>query len=91
MNISSINPVAAAAHVEPAPPQPLTNDQRALVHAVKAVNTTELFGQDRELAFSFDRNSRRTVVRIVNSKTGEVLQQIPAEYVLRMAEELKRS
>jgi flagellar protein FlaG len=90
MNISAVSNVAAAVAVEPAPQQ-ITSDQRALVHAVKAVNATELFGQDHELAFSFDRNLRRTVVRIVDSKTGEVVQQIPAEYVLRLAEELKRS
>jgi flagellar protein FlaG len=91
MNVSSIGPLAPVAHVEPAPPQPLTSDQRAVVQAVKAVNATELFGQDRELAFSIDRNSRRTVVRIVDSKTGEVVRQIPAEDVLQMAEELKGS
>jgi uncharacterized FlaG/YvyC family protein len=61
------------------------------VQAVKAVNATEFLGQDHELAFSFDRNSRRTVVRIVDRKTGEVVQQIPAEYVLRVAQELKGS
>jgi uncharacterized FlaG/YvyC family protein len=42
-----------------------------------------LFGHDNELTFVLDRASRRAVVRIVNRDTHEVIQQIPAEYVLR--------
>jgi len=57
---------------------------------VKAVNAVELFGQNNELTFIMDRATRRAVVRIVDRKSGEVVEQIPAEYVLRMAEELKR-
>jgi uncharacterized FlaG/YvyC family protein len=66
-------------------------EQRKLIHAVKAVNATDLFGQDNELTFVLDRNTRRAVVRIVNRETREVVEQIPSEYVLRMAEELKRT
>jgi uncharacterized FlaG/YvyC family protein len=29
------------------------------------------------------------VVQVFNSKTGEVLSQVPAEYVLRLAEDVK--
>jgi uncharacterized FlaG/YvyC family protein len=38
-----------------------------------------------------DRASRRAIVRIVDKQTHEVINQIPAEYVLRLAEELTRS
>jgi flagellar protein FlaG len=93
MNISSINNLAAQAGVpaDPGVPRAVNQDQRTLIQAVKAVNATEMFGQDNELTFFLDRNSRRAVVRIVNKKTREVVQQIPPEYVLRMAEEIKRS
>jgi flagellar protein FlaG len=93
MNISSINNLAAQAGVpaETGVPRAANEDQRTLIRAVKAVNATEMFGQDNELTFFLDRNSRRAVVRIVNKKTREVVQQIPPEYVLRMAEEIKRS
>jgi len=37
-----------------------------------------------------DRTVRLVVVRLVNKSTGSVVQQIPAEYPLRMAEELNR-
>jgi uncharacterized FlaG/YvyC family protein len=87
MNISSIGSVAVAT---PTPPHPLSDEQKALVSAVHAINAAELFGEDNELAFAFSRNSRSPVVRLVDRKTREVVEQFPAEYVLRMAEELKR-
>ncbi|HEY4361719.1 MAG TPA: flagellar protein FlaG [Bryobacteraceae bacterium] len=92
MNVSSIANLVApvGAPTEPAPAHHLTEDQRTLIHAVKAVNASEMLGQDNELTFVFERGSHRTVARIVNKQTREVVKQIPAEYVLRMAEEMKR-
>ena len=66
---------------------PASTDQRALIQAVKAINAPGLFGEDNELSFIMDRNSHRVIVRIVNRDTREVVRQIPAEYVLRLAEE----
>ena len=89
MDISSITQVAAASGAPsqtPAPP-PASADQRVLIQAVKAINAAGLFGQDNELSFLVDRNSRRVVIRIVNRETREVVRQIPADYVLRLAEE----
>ena len=61
MNVSSINNVAAAAGapVEPAPAHHLTDDQRTLIHAVKAVNASGMLGQENELTFILERGSRR--------------------------------
>ena len=90
MSISSasgIQPVSAPA--EPAAPAPVSQEQRSLIQAVKAVNAAEIFGEDREITFVMDRQAKRMVARIVNSKTGEVLDQIPPEYVLHLAEESK--
>ncbi|MSV35606.1 MAG: hypothetical protein EXQ47_08425 [Bryobacterales bacterium] len=88
MDISSIPQQSASPGVTPAvTPPPATPDQRALIQAVKAVNATALFGQDHELSFVLDRNTRQVVVRVVNSDTREVVRQIPAEYILRLAEE----
>ncbi len=58
---------------------------RQLIQAVHAVNASELFGQDSELTFTLDRETRRAVIRIVNRKTKEVIRQIPAESVLHAA------
>jgi uncharacterized FlaG/YvyC family protein len=93
MDVSAINPLAAnlGVQAEPFVPRPPNQDQRALIQAVHAVNAAEMFGQNNELTFIVDRAARRTVIRIVNRETHEVVDQIPAEYVLRLAEELKRS
>jgi uncharacterized FlaG/YvyC family protein len=64
-------------------------ENRELVQAVKAVNGTEMFGQDNQLTFQRDARTKRMIVRVVNTKTNEVISQIPAEYVLRLAEDLK--
>jgi uncharacterized FlaG/YvyC family protein len=92
MNVSSIDNLAVpvSAPTEVAPALYLTEDQRTLIHAVKAVNATGMFGQENELTFVIERGSRRAVARIVNKQTREVVQQIPDEYVLRMAEEMNR-
>jgi uncharacterized FlaG/YvyC family protein len=93
MDISSVNQVAAqtGAPAETALAHPVTQEQRALIQAVKAVGASGVLGQDNELTFIVDRATRRAVVRIVNRNTGELVDQIPPESVLKMAEELNRS
>jgi flagellar protein FlaG len=90
MNISSITNNPAIAHApDPVSNPAISQDNRNLVQAVKAVNGAELFGQSNELSYILDRNTHRTVVRIVNKDTREVVAQIPSETVLRLAEEIK--
>ena len=60
-----------------------------LIRAVKAVNVAELFGQNSELTFVLDRETSRPLVRLIDRTTREVIRQIPPEYVLRMAAELR--
>jgi len=89
VNIDSLHslgqPLAAAA--APLPIEKLS-EHRDLIQAVKALNAAELFGQNQELTFAVDRETRRPVVRIVDRKTNEVTRQIPPELVLRMAQDL---
>lgn len=86
MNISSTTPVHAPAEVTS--PRTLTQDQRNLVQAIHAVNGAELLGQDNELSFVMDRSTKRMIVRIVNRTTGDVVDQIPEQYVLNLAAQL---
>ena len=93
MDLSSIgktNPSLTVPYENPVPRQ-AAEEQRTLIQAVRAVSAAALFGQDNELTFVMDRTTRRAVVRIVNRETREVVDQIPNQHVLRMAEELKRS
>jgi uncharacterized FlaG/YvyC family protein len=48
-----------------------------------------MFGQDEELAFQMDSATKHLVVQIINRNTKEVISQVPPEYVLRMAQNLK--
>ena len=68
-------------------PATLTPEQRDLIQAVKAIDSAELFGHNNELTFVFDRDSRRTLVRVVDRSTHEVILQVPAERVIEMAQE----
>jgi uncharacterized FlaG/YvyC family protein len=89
MNISSIdNSAHISAPTEPSPARPVTGDQRTLIQAVKAVNAAQSFGPENETTYKVDRSTQQLVVRVVNRKTNDVVMQIPAEYLLRMAEEL---
>jgi uncharacterized FlaG/YvyC family protein len=82
---------AAPAHA-PAPVEPLDHNSQArdIVQAVKALNGTEMFGPENELRFQKDPQTQRMVVRLVNRKTKEVVNQVPPEYVLRLAEQARR-
>ena len=75
----------------PVVPVDKTAETREVVQAVKALNSTEMFGEDNELMFQRDRQTNRMVVRMVNRKTNEVVSQIPAEYILRLAQDIKQN
>jgi uncharacterized FlaG/YvyC family protein len=87
-----IGPVRLNVHVAAASqaPTPLERlpEHREVIEAVKAVNKAELLGDQNELTFTFDRKTRKPIVRIVNRQTHEVVRTIPAEYVKRLAEDL---
>jgi len=91
MNISSVQtsvfvPDASASAETPQQKQ----ERQQLVQAVKAVNDSNAMGDRNELTFVLDRASHRTLVRVIDRQTKEVVMQIPPEYVLRLAEQLKQ-
>jgi uncharacterized FlaG/YvyC family protein len=91
MDITPVNgatnvPVSTAHQI---PPQQAA-ENRSIVQAVKALNGTEMFGQDNQLTFQRDPQSQRMVIQVINSETHEVVLQIPPEYVVRLAEDLKQ-
>jgi len=91
MDITAINRGATAIHApEPAMALDKVAEKREIVQAIKAVNGSEMFGPENELRFQKDPETNRFVVRVVNRKTREVLSQVPEEYVLRLAEDMKK-
>ena len=89
MDISMNQGTQAPSATAPAPVAPPAQAaaNREIIQAVKAVNGTEMFGHDNELVFQKDRQTHKMVIRVVNKETQEVISQIPAEYLLRLAED----
>ncbi len=80
---------AAAAPQAPqvARPDPLAEfkaTRKELEQALTEVNE-RMQRNGRSLAFSLDKTTDRTVIKVTNSTTGEVVRQIPDETVLRIA------
>ncbi|MGA3015534.1 MAG: flagellar protein FlaG [Bryobacteraceae bacterium] len=63
-------------------------ENREVVQAVKALNNTEMFGQENELVFQKNPQTQRMVIKVVNRATKDVVLQLPPEYVLDLAENL---
>ena len=66
----------------------------------QAVDTAELSEQvteindmirniQRDLAFNIDEDSGKTVIRVIDSESGELIRQIPSEKVLAIATQLR--
>jgi uncharacterized FlaG/YvyC family protein len=62
---------------------------RATSLAVQALNKTEYYGSDRQLSFGRDPQTQIPVIKIMNRHTGEVVDQIPPEEVVRIAASLE--
>ena len=83
-------PTASAPAVKPTP-APVQQPQPAQVQ--KAI---ESFRQQIEtkapnsLAFSVDSSNGKTIVRITDAKTGEMIRQIPSEELLAIARSLDK-
>jgi len=59
---------------------------RQLVTAVHEINKSELMGEGRQLTFTRDPETRKPVIQIVDQSTGEILDQIPPETILQLAQ-----
>jgi len=91
MDINSVNRSVPVGHqMAAAIPTDRSAEDRDVVQAVKALNSAGMFGEDTQLTFQRDRQSQRMIIRVIDQRTNEVVTQIPSEYVLRLAEDLKR-
>jgi flagellar protein FlaG len=91
MDVNSLNRIEQGSAAAAAPIQTENASQnRQVLQAVKALNQSEIFGEQNGLEFQKDPDTKRMVVKVVNRSTGEVISQIPPEYVLRLAEDFKQ-
>ncbi len=66
---------------------PVKNDKKASAELNAAVQQMNTYVQNiqRDLQFSVDEESGRNVVKVIDSKSKEVIRQIPSEEVLVLA------
>ena len=92
MEIGKVDQAFGIAAVLPAAP-PVSPEQRAeqqrMIQAVKTINQAEVFGDSSELTFTFDRTSKKMILKLVDRETQEGIRQLPPEYLLRLAEDLE--
>ncbi len=84
-------PVAASVPA-PAPQAQAPTQQPTAQQLQEAVKAMENAVQPKAsaLQFSVDKNSGSTVVKIVDSQTGNVIRQIPSEEVLQIAQSIEQ-
>lgn len=63
------------------------SDQEEIKQAVRELNDKAQL-VSRELQFSIDKESGSTVIKVVDSRTDEVIRQIPGEEALKVARRL---
>ncbi len=72
--------------VQPTPIQPSAQE---LNNAVSAINQT-MQQSNQSLEFSVDSNTQRTVVKMVDTSTGELIRQFPSESVLAISQGIEQ-
>jgi len=82
------NESAASGEVLPSRAAKTPQDTGQLESAVSQISE---FVQNfqRDLAFSVDKESGRTVIKVIDSRTKDVIRQIPSEVALRLAKNLQ--
>ena len=84
MEIHSLYGVSQTTPLDPASKSREDIDaQQAMIAAVRALNKSELLGSGRELKFTRDTQTQKMVIQIVDT-SGDVVDQIPPEQVLRI-------
>jgi uncharacterized FlaG/YvyC family protein len=78
-------PAAAPSHPAPAPNREVNRQTRV---AVNTLNQAETAGPGREFSFSIDPKSKLPIVKIVDSNTRELIEQIPAQAIVDLARQL---
>jgi uncharacterized FlaG/YvyC family protein len=90
MNVSDVsysNYLAGTATAT-APAQPQAAAQRQVAQAARVVNQSGALGRN-QIVFTIDPDTRQRVILIEDRETHDVVQQIPPEYVLELAQNLR--
>jgi uncharacterized FlaG/YvyC family protein len=63
---------------------------REVATAVQTLNQNGTAGPGREFSIAIDGKTRIPVVRIVDSVTNELIEQLPSQYILDLAQQIKQ-
>ena len=72
------------------PGEPAAIDMQALSSVVSAIKDY-VQNIQRDLEFTVDKELNRVIIRVYDSETREVIRQIPAEEMLKLARQLARA
>lgn len=88
-NAAAAAPVEAGANLSPN--NAVHSDEQKGKQLKEALGTMQDFVQNvkRELQFSVDQDLGRTVVKVVDSESGDLIRQIPEEIFLELARKVK--
>jgi flagellar protein FlaG len=76
---------------EKLPPEPTKAPTRQQVEQAVQQIQSYLNDSQRQLQFQVDAGSGRTIVRVVNTETQELIRQIPSEEMLTLARAIQSS
>ena len=83
-----VAPAAPKKEPEKTAPKPLSKEsEEQLKEAVKSLNEQS----NTSMSFSIDKTNNRTVIKVEDAKTGEVIRQIPNETVLRVSHNIEKA
>lgn len=89
MKIGEIGPIAAAQLSEALPTSAVdrqaATEKRVVLAAVKELDLPELNLPNRSLNIAYDRETKQSIVQIVDQDSGEVVKQIPGKDVVERA------
>jgi uncharacterized FlaG/YvyC family protein len=91
MRIDALYRVDLSAPTSSAANPPRTGATAAqIVTAIQTLNNSEFLGQDREMIYRRDRTTGQPVIQIVNRTSRDVIDQIPAEVLLKLQAEFEQ-
>ncbi len=86
--VSPIPPLQPAVTAGPTTDPETAAVNRVVAAAAKILNDSGAAGNSHEFSIAIDPATRQAVVRIIDRSTQEVVEQIPTEYLLRIARQL---
>lgn len=87
----SVKPVSSDSILQNKENAKTSDDAAVLKKAETAINELVLSKLNQKLTFEIDELTKRTVIKIVDKKTDEVIKQIPAQEFLDMVHNLNKA